>query len=84
MIAVVLFATLSVLLMAAPTRAVWISGAALQVVVLVMYVVVSAERVPAFEEWGITLKVLQAGLLVALVWLLVFDDRARRDVGAAV
>lgn len=44
-----------------------------------MYVVVSAERIPAFEAWGLGIKALQIGLLGAFVAMLV---RQPRSVGA--
>jgi hypothetical protein len=66
-VAGVLFAALAVLLLITSSRQVFIAGAVLQVVVLVMYLVVSAERVPAFEAWGLGIKALQAGLLAAFV-----------------
>ncbi|HZW01842.1 MAG TPA: hypothetical protein VFF55_09780 [Candidatus Deferrimicrobium sp.] len=37
--------------------------------VIVMYVVVGQERTPAFETWGITIKILQVVLLGALLYL---------------
>jgi hypothetical protein len=44
-------------------------GALLQVGVIVMYVIVGQERTPAFEAWGITIKILQVVLLGALLYL---------------
>lgn len=57
----------------------FIAGAVLQVVVLVMYLVVSAERVPAFEVWGLGIKALQAGLLAAFVAMLLRLPRTPRS-----
>ena len=69
LIAAGLFAVLTVALLRASKRWIWLAGAGLQVLVVVMYVVIAAERTPAFEAWGITVKVLQIGLLGALGWL---------------
>jgi hypothetical protein len=59
-----------------------VAGAVLQVAVLVMYLVVSSERIPAFEAWGISLKVLQTGLLVVFVAMLVRQRRSPHNMGA--
>jgi hypothetical protein len=75
LIAGVLFTALAAALLLTASRGVLVAGAALQVVVLVMYLVVSAERVPAFEAWGLTIKALQAGLFVAFVVMLVRQPR---------
>ena len=83
LIAGLLFAVLAVLLLAWPKRRVLVAGAALQVLVLVRYLAVSGERSPAFEAWGIGLKVLQAGLLVAFVSLLVRHPRRARTATRA-
>ena len=69
LIAAALFAVLTVVLLRASKRWTWLAGAALQVFVVVMYVVIAADRTPAFEAWGITVKVLQVGLLGAFAWL---------------
>lgn len=50
-------------------RGLWLLGSLLQVGVLVMYVAVAPQRNPPFEPWGILIKVLQALILVALVYL---------------
>jgi hypothetical protein len=80
-IAGLVFAALAVLLVTA-SRPVLVGGAVLQVVVLVMYVVVSSERIPAFEAWGLGLKALQVVLLVALTSMLVRQShRVRSGAG---
>jgi hypothetical protein len=48
---------------------VWALGAVLQVMVIAAYFNVASERMPAFETWGITIRVLQIALLVVLVAL---------------
>ena len=60
---------LAVVLAVSSARWVLAAGAALQILVLVGYVVVASERTPAYEAWGITSKVLQVLLLAALVYL---------------
>jgi hypothetical protein len=78
-IAGVLFAALAVLLLSTSSQRVLIAGAVLQVVVLLMYLVVSAERVPAFEAWGLGIKALQVGLLAAFVAMLMRQTRSLRS-----
>jgi hypothetical protein len=78
-VAGVLFAALAVLLLMTASRRVLIAGAVLQLVVLVMYLVVSAGRVPAFEIWGLGIKGLQVGLLAAFVAMLIRQPRSLRS-----
>jgi hypothetical protein len=59
----------ALLLLTLDNRILWWLGALLQVGVIVMYVVVGQDRTPAFEIWGIAIKVLQAVLLGALLYL---------------
>ena len=59
----------AVLLLAFDRRILWLLGALLQVVVIVMYVRVSEQRNPPFELWGITIKALQVVILAALGYL---------------
>jgi len=59
------------LLLVTDRRWLWVLGAVLQVMVIAMYLAVSTTREPAFEGWGITLRVLQALLLGALLYLAV-------------
>lgn len=61
----------AVLLTAFDRRWLWILGALFQVFVIWGYLAVSADRTPAFETWGITLRVIQLPLLAALVYLAV-------------
>jgi hypothetical protein len=82
-IAGVLFAALAAALLVTASRGVFVAGAVLQIVVLAMYLVVSAERVPAFEGWGLAIKALQAGLLAAFIVMLVrLPRRAASRAGA--
>jgi hypothetical protein len=59
----------AVLLLLSDHRGLWLLGAVLQVVVLVMYVAVAPQRTPPFEVWGILIKAFQAIILVALAYL---------------
>ncbi len=71
------FAILGLLLLVSARRVVLLSGVAIQVVSIVMYLLVGAERVPAFEAWGIGLKVVQLLLLAVFVGLLRSRNRNR-------
>lgn len=61
----------AVLLAELDRRWLWILGAILQVLVAWGYFTVAADRTPAFEAWGITLRIIQVPLLAALVYLAV-------------
>lgn len=58
-----------ILLLMFDRRILWLVGAAFQVFVIAMYFSMAAQRVPAYEPWGIALRVIQVVLLVALVVL---------------
>lgn len=70
------------LLVALDRRPVWAAGAVLQLMIAAMYLAVSTERTPAFEAWGLGLRVLQVPLFVLLVLLAVrpIDDVAEPGV----
>jgi hypothetical protein len=78
-IAGVVFAGLAVLLARHPGTFVYLAGALLCVVVLVMYVVVAPTREPSYEPLGIAIKAVEAVLLGALGYLLVGPDRRARQ-----
>jgi hypothetical protein len=61
---------------------VWVLGALLQMLVVAAYFNVAGERVPAFETWGITIRVLQIALLAVLVALAIRAS-TRRSAGDA-
>ena len=63
------FAFGALLLAITDRRVLWVMGAMLQGVVLIGYVAAADARTPAFEVWGIAIKVFQALLLVALLYL---------------
>jgi hypothetical protein len=50
-------------------RWIWVVGLVFQVLVYVIYVGASGVRVPQFETWGITLRIVQLPLLAALAYL---------------
>jgi hypothetical protein len=75
LIAAAVFAALAVLLMLSTSRLVLIAGAALQVLVLAGYVAIASERTPAYEAWGITVKAVEAFLLIVFVYLAVQRPR---------
>jgi hypothetical protein len=59
----------AILLLAFDRRLLWILGALLQLFVVWGYIAVASERTPAFEVWGITLRIIQVPLFAALVYL---------------
>ncbi len=63
------------LLLAVDRRWVWVAGLIFQVFVYWAYVDVSKTRTPPYETWGITLRVIQLPLLVALGYLAVRGSR---------
>jgi hypothetical protein len=70
LVAAGLLAAVSVLLCLTGRRGVLIGGAAVQVFLIVLYFLIAGEREPAFEAWGIGLKVAQTAVLALLAWLL--------------
>ena len=67
----------AVLLLAFDRRLLWVLGAALQVAVILMYVVVASQRTPPFEAWGLLIKLLQVVVLIALAYLVVRPRRVQ-------
>lgn len=59
------------LLLAFDNRVLWGLGAMMQLMIAAMYLAVSSDRSPAFEAWGIGLRVLQIPLFALLVLLAV-------------
>lgn len=56
-------------------RLLWIAGAVLQVLIIAMYFAVASQRDPTFEIWGITIRILQFGLLAGLTYLSIRSAR---------
>jgi hypothetical protein len=69
------FLVTAALLLLTDRRWIWTVVAVFQVLVLVTYIGASAIRVPPFETWGITLRVIQLPLLLAVAWLALDTDR---------
>ena len=69
----------ALLLVAFDRRVLWILGAVLQVFVVWGYLAVAPDRTPAFEAWGIALRVIQLPLFAALLYLAV---RSAKSAGA--
>jgi len=65
-----------VLLLAYERRIVWILGAILQVFVIFTYFNLAAQRAPAFEVWGILLRIAQFVLLIVLTYLAIRAPQA--------
>ncbi len=63
------FLTLAILLLLADRRWLWIPAVLIQVFVFAIYIGTSGIRVPPFEISGITLRIVQIPLLLALVYL---------------
>ena len=63
------FAVAALLIMSVDQRALWVAGAVLQALIILMYFTLAAERIPEFEVWGILLRVVQVPLLVAVTYL---------------
>ncbi len=69
-VAAALLGTFATALLVSHRRAVLAGGAGLQVVMILLYLLVGTERVPAFEPWGVGLKVAQLVVLALLLALL--------------
>lgn len=66
------------LLLVLKRRSVWILGAALQVFVILQNFNVASERTPAYEIWGVVLRVIQVMMFIGLAYLI-----ARHSIGHA-
>lgn len=67
----------ALLLMRFDRRWLWWLGAAFQVFVYWGYFSVAPDRTPAFEPWGIALRIVQVPLLIALLYLAVRPSEQR-------
>jgi hypothetical protein len=67
--AAAMFALGAFLLLHYDDRRLWAVGLVLQVLVFAVYLAVAPDRQPAFELWGVALRVLQVGLAVPLALL---------------
>lgn len=59
----------ALLLLAFDRRVLWILGAILQVFVIYTYFNLASQRTPAYEVWGILIRIAQLMILIALVYL---------------
>lgn len=66
----------AVLLVVIDNRLVWLVGAVFQVFTIVAYLNVAPQRAPAYEPWGISLKIAQAALLALLAYLALTPARS--------
>lgn len=74
------FAIGALVILAVDRRALLVNGGIVQALIIAMYFSVSDQREPAFEGWGISIRVTQVLLLAALGYLAV---RHRERVTAA-
>jgi hypothetical protein len=76
--AAMVFVLIGVLVWWRRSRWLWAVVAGVQVLMGGMYLAIAPERDPSFEVWGITIRVLSLGLLIAVVtlWLDARRDRA--------
>jgi hypothetical protein len=63
------FLVLATLLFATDRRWIWAIALLFQVFVYLIYVSTSSSREPAFETWGISLRLLQLPVLIGLIYL---------------
>jgi peptidoglycan/LPS O-acetylase OafA/YrhL len=63
------FLVWAVLLVLVDRRWLWAIGVLFQLLVYAMYVGVSGTREPPFENWGVTLRIVQVPLLLAMIYL---------------
>ena len=75
------FLAVGVLLAVTDKRWLWALALFFQLMVFAMYIGVSGSRAPAFETWGITLRVIQIVLIGCLAYL-TFTAAARRSMEA--
>lgn len=74
--AAVAFAVGALVILAFDNRAVWVAGGVAQSLIIFMYFSAASQREPQFEGWGISIRVAQVLLVVALGYL-AFRGRER-------
>jgi len=77
-VAAAVFAVVAGLLWWRRSRLLWAAAAVLQVVLGWMYLAIAPDRDPAFEMWGVTIRVVSLVLLVVLVRMLIAERRERK------
>lgn len=78
-VAAAVFAVLAGLLWWRASRLLLAAGAVLQVLLGWMYLAIAPDRDPAFEIWGVTIRVVSFVLLVALIRMLLTERQERKD-----
>jgi hypothetical protein len=79
------FLILAALLFTTDRRWIWAIALVFQVFVYLIYVTASGGRDPAFEMWGITLRLLQLPVLIGLIYLSIRPThRSSAQVGGTV
>lgn len=82
-VAASLLAVVAGLLVRSDRPGVLIGAMSIQAFLIIFYFLVAIEREPAFEAWGIGLKIAQTAVLLLLTWLLVTrpssDGQRTRD-----
>ena len=63
------FAIAALLILSVDQRSLWVAGAVLQALIILMYFTLAVERIPEFELWGILLRIVQVPLLAAITYL---------------
>lgn len=71
----------ALLILAVDHRVVWTLGGLTQAFIIFTYFDMAAERTPSYEAWGIVIRVLQVGLLVALTYLAMRPKRENAPRG---
>ena len=79
------FAISALLIVSVDQRSLWVAGAVLQALIILMYFTLAVERIPEFEVWGILLRIVQVPLLGAVTYLAIRPrEHARHAKGPAV
>jgi hypothetical protein len=73
--AAVAFGLLAVLLLVADRRILWVAVGIVVGLIIAMYFGVAPQREPAFEIWGLLIRVAQVGLVLALGYLAIRPGR---------
>ena len=80
--AATVFLVVAALLWWRRSRLLWVGVIALQLLMGSMYVAIAPERVPSFEVWGITIRLLSLALVVVLAKLWRDERRRRTSTGS--
>lgn len=72
------FAAVALLLWKTSSRTMWVGVVVMQLLMGAMYLAVAPERDPAFEVWGVLVRVLSLVLVAAVAWLAVVSWKGQR------